>query len=373
MDGVYIVIPTYKEADNIQTIITTIFRLDSDFHVIIVDDNSPDATAEIAQTMNQLYGNIRVCRRPRKMGIGSAIRDGMKEALSYSDCKFVVTMDADMSHNPKDIPRLLAESGNAELVQGSRYAKGGRIVGWGPYRKLLSWTANFLYRLAFGLKQREVTTSFRVYSRKCAQIVVNRVKADKYEFAIASALIINDYGLRINEVPIEFVNRVQGKSKLKTADIIYSVRYLLLTFIVRLFNNVGFQPIIKFGIVGATGIGVNQGLLWLLTDKAGLYYLYSALISIEASIMSNFILNDSWTFRDVRVKGNNIGYRFLKYNLLCLAGAALNYVILWTFTDILHIHYLVSNLCGIVAAFIWNYLMSLKWAWSGKVNNKNSH
>jgi dolichol-phosphate mannosyltransferase len=344
MSGVYIVIPTYNEAENIKTIIARIIDLNGDFHIVVVDDNSPDGTAAIAQSMDQLYGNIHIYRRKGKLGIGSATKDGMKVALLSPDCKFIITMDADLSHNPGDIPRLLEEVEGVDLVQGSRYVKGGKTVGWSLYRKLISRIANFLYRYLFKIQQHEI--------------------------AFASALVIRDYGLKVKEVPIEVVNRGRGKSKVKISDIAHSISFLLVTFVVRLSRNRNMQRFIKFCIVGATGIGVNQGLLWLLTDIFGIYYLFSALVSIEISIISNFALNDSWTFKDIKPLTGNVSQRFLKYNLLCIMGAALNYVILFLFTELLNFHYLISNLFGIAAAFTWNYLLSLKWAWSKQFNKR---
>jgi dolichol-phosphate mannosyltransferase len=237
MSGIYIIIPTYNEAENIEKLITKISDIDSDFQIIIVDDNSPDGTAELAQNINQFCGNIFVICRSGKLGIGSAILDGMKKALSFPNCEHIITMDADLSHDPKDIPRLLDEVDNADLVQGSRYIQGGRIVGWTLYRKFISRVANFLYRYLFNLSRHEITTYFRLYSRRCAEAIVQNVSTRSYEFALSSMLVAHDHGFKVKEVPIIFVNRVQGKSKTKIADIIQSVRYLILIFIIRLFKN----------------------------------------------------------------------------------------------------------------------------------------
>lgn len=359
MCGIYIVIPTYNEIENIRAMINAIRCMDGNFQIIVVDDNSPDGTAAVVQEMQQSSAGVHVLSRPAKLGIGSAIRDGIRTALSFSDCRYVVTLDADFSHNPADIPRLLNEAETADMVQGSRYIKGAKITGWTWQRRFISKTANLLYKYLLNLHQHEVTTYFRVYSRKCAEIVTQHVSADKYEFALASALVIHDHGLKVKEVPIEFINRTRGQSKLKASDVAHSLRYLAYVFISRLSQ----KRFIRFCIVGATGIIVNQALLWALTDKLGIYYLYSALASIEASIASNFIFNDLWTFRDRRMTASSIPIRFLKYNLLCAAGSLFNYIILWFFTDRLHFYYLISNLFGIAAAVVWNYTISLNWAW----------
>lgn len=370
MGGTYIVIPTYNEAENIRAMINAIQNLNRGYRIIIVDDNSPDGTATIVREMQQFDKNILVLKRIGKLGIGSAIREGLKTALSNDDCCYIVTLDADFSHDPVKIPELLKESDNFDMVQGSRYIKGGNVIGWTWQRKFISRTANFLYRFLLRLPQHEITTYFRVYSRKCAEVVIQNVTADKLEFCVESALVIHDHSLNVKEVPIVFTNRIRGNSKLKKYDVVNSLRYLARIFIARLSRKLGVQRFIRFCTVGATGILVNQGLLWLLTDRAGIYYLYSSLISIEVSILSNFVLNDLWTFRDKRKTSSPVIIRLLKYNLLCVVGAAFNYFILWSLTDILHLYYLISNLFGIAAAVAWNYTISLNWAWVRKNSTK---
>jgi dolichol-phosphate mannosyltransferase len=358
----YIIIPTYNEAQNIAALIQAIWNVGGDSHIIIVDDNSPDGTADIAEKLGQRHGDILVHRRTGKLGIGSAVHDGMKIALSFPECEYVITMDADLSHDPRDIPRLLEAIADADLVQGSRYIKGGRIVGWSLHRRLISRVANLLYKWLFGLGN-EVTTFFRVYSRECAEVVANRECSSGYHFSVDSALIIKDSGFKVKEVPITFVDRSRGASKLNKLAIINSLFFMVRTFWQRRVRTFVWRRFLKFCVVGASGILVNEGLLWLLTDNFGLFYLYSAMVSIEASIVSNFILNNTWTFRDRRQTSGNIYIRFLKYNLTCLVGAGLNLAVLWMLTEILGMHYLISNLFGIAVAVIWNYTASIKWIW----------
>jgi dolichol-phosphate mannosyltransferase len=236
---VFIIIPTYNEVENVRLLLNRIHQINSIYRVIVVDDNSPDGTAEIVQELGRRWANLAVLRRPGKSGIGSAIRDGLRLALSHSDCRYIVTLDADFTHNPDDIPRLLAAAPEADVVQGSRYCKGGKVVGWSIYRKLLSRTANFLYRRLFSLKQKEITTFFRVYSRRSAEIIVSQVQADKHEFGFASALCFKDEGLKVKEIPIQCANRTKGKSKVKTADIWFSGQYLWRTFFKRRFKSKG--------------------------------------------------------------------------------------------------------------------------------------
>jgi len=362
----FIIIPTYNEAENITCLMEMIRSLGGDFRIIVVDDGSPDGTADIAEISGQSHGDILVHRRPGKMGIGSAIRDGMKIALSFPECEHIITMDADLSHDPRDIPRLLEARAEADLVQGSRYIKGGEIIGWSLYRKAVSRVANLICKWLFGLAN-EVTTFFRVYSRDCAELVAGSECPDQYYFSVASALLIKDSGFKVKEVPIRFVNRARGTSKLNNSEIISSFYFIARTFWYRRIRTLDWKRFLKFCAVGAVGVLVNEGLLWLLTDVSGLFYLYSAIVSIEASIVTNFILNNIWTFRNRLLASGTIFARFLKYNLACLIGIGLNVSVLWWLTEILGMYYLISNLFGIAVAVIWNYSASVRWVWRTQV------
>jgi len=232
---VYIVIPTYNEAENLPRLVEALEEeLEKrGFKIILVDDSSPDGTVKIVKRLNHRYGNILFHCRPSKLGIGSAIRDGLKIALSFTDCEYIVTMDADLSHNPKDIRRLLSEAGNADLVQGSRYVKGGRVVGWSFFRSAVSYVANLLCRLLFKTQLHEHTSNFRVYSRRCSEMITATLHCEHYEWLIGSILIAKDHSYRIKEVPITFTERKRGKSKLKPVDILKWANYVSKMFFKR--------------------------------------------------------------------------------------------------------------------------------------------
>jgi len=232
---VAIVIPTYNEAENLPKLIESLEGTVSrdDLKIIIVDDSSPDGTADIADKLNSTYGNILTYRRTRKLGIGSAITDGINLALDSSGAEFIVTMDADFSHDPLEIPRLISEAEGIDLIQGSRYVAGGKIVGWSIYRRFISLAANILYGKLLETKLHEHTTYFRVYSRRCAQTIALEIKCSGYEFGIVSILLCLDRGYTIKEVPITFTDRTRGKSKLKVQDLLKGVIFVSRTFLSR--------------------------------------------------------------------------------------------------------------------------------------------
>jgi len=232
---VCVVIPTYNEAENLPKLVGALEEelQKENFKIIVVDDNSPDGTAEIAKKLNEPYRNIIIHRRPSKLGIGSAVRVGLKIALSFPDCRHVVTMDADLSHNPKDVRRLLNAAENADLVQGSRYMKGGGVIGWSSFRSAVSYVANLFCRLLFKTQLHEHTSNFRVYSRRCGETITANLHCEHYEWFIGSILIAKNHAHRIKEVPIIFINRIHGNSKLKVTDVLKWATYISKTFLKR--------------------------------------------------------------------------------------------------------------------------------------------
>jgi dolichol-phosphate mannosyltransferase len=208
-----IVVATYNEADNLGPLVEALEVLAEDLHLFIVDDNSPDGTQQLAQSLSATYGNITVVGRPAKLGLGSALMEGFKVALA-TDVLYIMTMDADHSHDVADVNRLLQviRSGEADMVQGSRYVKGGGVYGWDFRRHMLSRVANLLYHWCAGAPH-ESTVNFRIFSRRAASVVEERAKKRGYDFVPEATLLVQAAGLSVREVPIMFGGRVVGKSK----------------------------------------------------------------------------------------------------------------------------------------------------------------
>ena len=225
-----IILPTYGEADNISRLIEDIEDLKLNASILVIDDSSPDDTAKIVQEKQAKYKNILLCIRPKKSGLGTAITDGFKFFLSSKQKpKYVVTMDADYSHNPKAIPQLVSSMYKADygIVIGSRYCKGGNISGWPFTRKVISQVANFIAKLSLGLKPRDCTSGFRCYSTKFLTAAIGNLHSHTYEIQIETirqALLRN---FNVKETPICFINRKQGKSKLSLTEIESYLTYTL--------------------------------------------------------------------------------------------------------------------------------------------------
>lgn len=209
-----VVLATYNEADNLPVLVKALEGLDQDLHIVVVDDNSPDGTHQVAGQLAAEYGNITAICRPGKLGLGTALRDGLQVALA-TESSYVSMMDADYSHDPLDIPRLMQEirDSGADMVQGSRYAPGGGVRGWPAHRWILSRTANQLYHWFAGTPL-DSTGTFRVMSRRAASTVATRAQCRGYDFVPEATLLVLAAGLTAREIPIVFTNRVRGESKL---------------------------------------------------------------------------------------------------------------------------------------------------------------
>ncbi len=218
----FVVIPTYNEKENIVELINDIFLLAiEDLNIIVVDDNSPDKTAEAVVQLQAVYpGKLYLIKRYNKLGIGSAYIAGFKKALSL-DAKLIMEMDADFSHDPKDIPRLIeaCESG-FDLAIGSRKITDGKIVGWNFKRKLMSNGAMFISRLFLRLKTKDVTAGFRCFRRHVLEkINIDTIKSNGYAFQEELLYRTEKLGFNIKEIPVIFADRRVGQSKLSKKDI----------------------------------------------------------------------------------------------------------------------------------------------------------
>ncbi len=207
-----VVLPTVNEAGTIEHLIRRILSLDRRIHIYVVDDGSTDGTISIVKRLAESASELTLYEREGSMGLGDALRFGLKVALADDKNEILVTLDADYSHDPSDMQRFLEV--DADLVVGSRYIKGSRILGWSFPRRLMSMTANWLARSILGIKVRDVTSGYRAYSRKVAELVVSESARDGFEFQMETVWLAEKTGFRIMEVPIRFSERTLGSSKL---------------------------------------------------------------------------------------------------------------------------------------------------------------
>lgn len=217
---ILVVTPTYNEADNIGQVISLVLALPASFHLLVVDDGSPDGTGDLVERLAKSHPDrIHLLRRPGKQGLGTAYIAGFRFALAR-DYDMVCEMDADLSHNPNDLPRLTApiETGNADVVIGSRYVGGVRIMNWPLSRLILSYSAGIYTRTITRMKINDVTAGFKCFRRNVLEAIdLDRVRSNGYSFQIEMNYIAWKKGFRITEVPIVFTERTEGRSKMSKA------------------------------------------------------------------------------------------------------------------------------------------------------------
>lgn len=215
-----VIIPTYNEIENIEAIIRAVFSQTARFHILIIDDGSPDKTGERVKTLQNEFNTpeerLFLLNRGKKKGLGTAYLAGFRFGLE-KDYDFIFEMDADFSHNPKDLERLLntAIEENIDLVIGSRYIKGVNVVNWPLGRVLLSYIASIYVRFITGLPVKDTTAGFKCYRRSVLETIdLSRIKFVGYAFQIEMKFTAWKHGFKIKEIPIVFVNRVKGESKM---------------------------------------------------------------------------------------------------------------------------------------------------------------
>jgi dolichol-phosphate mannosyltransferase len=211
-----VIIPTYNEKENIQNIISAVFLLTPEFHILIVDDNSPDGTGNIVKKlMNEFTDRLFLIERPGKLGLGTAYISGFKWALEQG-YEFIFEMDADFSHDPKDLVQLHKACLNgADLAIGSRYKSGVNVVNWPMGRVLISYFASAYVRFITGMNVRDTTAGFKCYRRKVLETInLDKIRFKGYAFQIEMKFITWKYSFKIVEVPIIFTNRKAGTSKM---------------------------------------------------------------------------------------------------------------------------------------------------------------
>jgi glycosyltransferase involved in cell wall biosynthesis len=226
---VAVIVPTYNERENIEALVTQLLALPTDVRVIVVDDNSPDGTGELADRLAEGNdGRMEVIHRAGKLGLGTAYIAGFKRALTDGS-DLICTMDADFSHNPRYIPSMVDKIGQGyDLVIGSRYVRGGGTSGCTLDRRFLSWGANAFARTMLGLRAHDTTAGFRCYRREVLQSLdLDEIKASGYSFLIEMLYRLQRLGWRVGEVPILFENRRLGKSKISQTEVTRAIKTVL--------------------------------------------------------------------------------------------------------------------------------------------------
>jgi len=357
------VLPTFNEEGNIEDVIKKIFETEDrqssyDFSILVVDDNSFDDTQSIVKRLIKSNNKIHLITGEKK-GLGEAYKRGFKYAVNELNIDLIFQMDSDGQHDPALIPNFLKVINEGkDVVIGSRFTEGGSTPDFSFSRLLISRIGNLLVRYVGGITHvKDCTSGYRAINVSyLKEVDFSYLSTKGYSFQSSLICDLAWRGAEISEIPIVFSSRESGDSKLSLRD---QIEFLL--NIPKLgFRNL--KDFIKYSLVGFSGVIVNLGLYTFLTRIYNFSELIAPIISIETALISNFILNNFWTF-ERRSTQSRIRVKFLKFHLVSGLAAVINYVVFLSLFVTFGVHDIFANLIGIVFAAIANYLINSNWTW----------
>lgn len=351
-----IIIPTYNEAENIQNTIQHISHIvrnsNVPFEIIIVDDSSTDNTQQIVIDLIARRYPVVLITRAKDPGLSQSVMAGIEKARG----SVVVVTDADLSHSVELIPTMYNDikTNNTDIVIGSRYMSGGGIEDWPLKRRIISWGATFLSKILFPQTTDPISGFFGIKK----DLVLNTPNLRPKGYKILLEFLGKCKWNKITELPYTFKNRKLGNSKLKTTTIVDFIKQLIDISLYPGRSRDEMHKILCFGLVGLTGIGVNM--FGLVIFKNYLPLLVASFVAIELSIITNFVLNDQWTFKENNY--NTFLHRMISYNGVAAVGMLINMVTLGLLT-LFGVWYVAANFIGILLGFAWNFLGNRKLTW----------
>ena len=358
-----LIIPTYNECKNVKNIVEQLSQLldgsiPGNYELIVVDDNSPDRTWEVALSLTPEYPQLRVMRREHERGLSTAVIRGWQAARG----EVLGVIDADLQHPPETLLQLLAEiKRGADLAAASRHVAEGGVSDWSVVRRFLSRGAQTVGLVILpGVVGRvsDPMSGYFMVRRSC--IAGKILNPAGYKILIE---VLGRGDIRwIGEVGYVFQERQEGESKVTSKQYIEYLRHLLILRFARW----PMGKFFRFGVVGFSGVFVNMGVLYVLRNSFNLELTRSLIIAAELAIISNFFWNDLWTFGDIskRQPGNRQRLkRLLKFNVICLMGLIMNVLLVNLLFNVFSMNEYLANLIAIAAVTMWNFWINTKLSW----------
>lgn len=342
MEKTIIVIPTYNEAGNIEPLLAAIFENALDVYVLIVDDSSPDGTADVVSRLQAQYPHLMLLVRKEKQGLGVAYRAGFKRALElHPDTKILGMMDADFCHDPKDLPKLQREIADHDMVIGSVYAPGGKVPSYSLFRRLMSRGGNLYCRLMFGYPLTDWTNAF-VLIRVSAlrKVDIENLPAREFAFVFGIKYLLLRGGASWKDIGVIAATRPFGESKVTW----HTIREALIAPIPMVCENRLHIPwqVVKFVISGGLAAVVNLVVLYFFTSVFGLWYEYSLVVGFLFAFITSFSLQKFWTFGNKTARKLHI--QISSYLAVSVTGLLINAAALFVLVEFLGLWYLVAQI-----------------------------
>lgn len=374
--AVSVIVPTYNESGNIVKMLDSLTHsipAGMSAEIIIVDDNSPDATSEVASLHARTLASnidISVIRRPAKLGLSSAIVAGIDSSCGET----IIVMDGDFSHPPNIIPHMIKElkTSKCDIVIASRYVDGGTIIGWPTRRMLMSKGATKIARYGLGIGVKDPMSGFFAFRRD----VISGVRFEAIGYKMLLEMLVKLKGVRVKEIPYTFTNRTEGSSKVNASVVYDYVRAVLRLYRFGRSSSLGerrtsvrfLSKAARFYTVGASGLFVNYVSSFLLSVLVpNLWYLHATAIGILFSVTSNFFLNKLWTFEDpdFRIRKTAVQYAlFLGFSSL---GALLQIGLVYLLVENFAVSYPWALVLAVGAASVGNFLLNKRWTFREKI------
>lgn len=371
MQNVVVIIPTYNETQVIAETVNAVFlACDGIEHysvsVLVYDSNSTDGTADNVRQLQVTQPRLHLVEEAAKLGLGHAYMQAMQYATESLNADIVFEFDADGSHKPEYIPKMLAEmTAGADVVVGSRYIKGGAIpADWGLHRKLLSVLGNWVSRIFLSPKHKDWTSGFRATKTKILrQIPYTQLASKSYAYKLHLFWLLYKAKANIVEYPIVFVDREKGESKLPSNNMIESLKLVIWLRLIEM------KYFIKMSIVGGIGMVLQIMLFNLL--RHFMLPQYATMIAVEVAIISNFILNNKYAFKDKKLTRSSHGYRGLvrkavHFNAISLVSMLIQFAVMTIGVDLLGRSFWAENsflVLGIGIASLSNYFVYSRVIW----------
>lgn len=357
-----ILLPTYNEQENIVPLLDALERVTAGirgfkFSFLVVDDNSPDGTQDVVRAYQKKHPNVYLLGG-KKEGLGRALLRGMEYAVSKLGAQYIGQMDGDLSHDPKKLPEFFrAVLAGHDFVIGSRYIPGGAIPqNWGIHRKIFSVVGNAIVRFGLGFPRvHDWTGGYRVYHTRYYEALASQVKKySGYVFQIAFLHKSVLMGANVFEVPFHFTDRKYGRSKIAPLQYIRNV----LVYVARSRTKQAIHGHFgKFAVVGTIGFVLNTIVLEAMV-RAGAHPAMGSALGAETAIISNFLLNNSWTFRGRKVHGFQMIPKFLQFNATSVGAILIQAGTVWTGTHLFGVSlYRWFYVLGVGIGLLWNYTM----------------
>lgn len=365
---IVVILPTYNERENILSLLDTLHEVTKglhghEFRFLVVDDMSPDGTDTVVEAYSKRHADVFLLKG-KKEGLGKALLRGMAYAVEKLGADVIAQLDADLSHDPRVLPQFIKKIENGtDFVIGSRYIPGGSIPdNWGLHRKIFSIIGNAIVRFGLGFTAvHDWTGGYRAYQKKYYEkLHMQMGKYRGYVFQIAFLYKAILAGATTAEVPIRFTDRKFGHSKIAPSEYIREV--LLFVFRQRVKRAI-YGPFLKFCVVGGIGFTINTVLLELLVTL-GYHPSVGSAIGAEFAIMSNFLLNNAWTFKSNKVTGWKLVHKFIQFNTASLGAILLQAGTVAVGTMFFGLaSYRFFYIFGVGFGLIWNYTMYSRVIW----------